>query len=333
MDILTMLSKEELIEFSENLSYKTNFMGDKLFPSEKTENLVARMRFLMDGATVPVMAQVHSLDSEARIGERPDFSEISVEKVFIKEKINQTERLSYWKHEGANASEIKKFILDDAANMVSRVLTRAEVMKMEYLYSGKVSINENGVTTTVDYKVPSKNFVSFGNWSNASYDILGDLEKVKKLAKKTGYNIVRAITSSEVIDSMRKNSTIKAYWQNLNAPLTESNMLAWIKDNYKIEFVVNDDVYKTSLNANSVYPFFKKNTIAFLGTDRAVGKGLFGVTPEEMELAGQYSEKMKVAVTQWKAPDPVAVWTKASALYLPVPNDPNGLFIATIATA
>lgn len=333
MDILTMLSKEELIEFSENLSYKTNFMGDKLFPSEKTENLVARMRFLMDGATVPVMAQVHSLDSEARIGERPDFSEIPVEKVFIKEKINQTERLSYWKHEGANASEIKKFILDDAANMVSRVLTRAEVMKMEYLYSGKVSINENGVATTIDYKVPSKNFVSFGNWSNASYDILGDLERVKKLAKKTGYKLVRAITTSEVIDYMRNNAGIKAFWANVNAPLTESNMLAWIKDNYKLEFVVNDDVYKTSVSASSVYPFFKKNTIAFLPSDGIVGKGLFGVTPEEMELAGQYSQKMNVAVTQWKAPDPVAVWTKASALYLPVPTDPNGLFVATIATA
>ncbi len=331
MDILTILSNDELREFAENLSYRTNFLGDKLFPSQKTDNIKATMRSLMSGASVPVMAQVHALDTEARIGDRPSIQEVEFEKLLIKEKINQTERLSYYKHDNASNSALKRYILDDAANMVSRVLTRAEVMKMEYLYSGKVTVDENNVRTTVDYKVPEKNRIPLSNWSSADADILGDIAKVQKAAKSKGYKVVRAITTSTVIGYMLNNKAIQAYWTNVNVPITESNMLAWINDNYKIQFVANDDVYKTKISATSVYPFFKENTISFITTMGTVGTGLFGVTPEELELTnGQTSERMKCAVTMWKSPDPVAVWTKATALYLPVPTDPNGLFIGTI---
>lgn len=332
MDILTMIDKQELREFSENLAYQTNFMGDKLFTSEKTLNLKAAVRSAMEGATIPVMAQVHSLDSEARIGDRPNFTELEFEKLFIKEKINTTERISLFKADGASNSAIKRFIFDDIANMVSRVLTRNEVMRMELLSTGKITIKENNVNTTVDYKVPATNFVSLGNWSNADYDILADLKKVQKVMKAKGYSAVRALTTSGVIEMMSANNGIKAYWANVNVPMTESNMLAWINDNFKIEFVANDEVYKTKLSNTKVEPFFKANTIAFLPTKGILGKGLFGVTPEELEL-GEVSQRMKVAVTQWKTPDPVAVWTKASELYLPVLNDPNGLFIGTIAGA
>lgn len=34
--------------------------------------------------------------------------------------------------------------------------------------------------------------------------------------------------------------------------------------------------------------------------------------------------------TQWATPDPVAVWTKATGLFIPVLPDPNGLFVASV---
>lgn len=330
MDYLTMLKPEEIIEFTDNLSYTTNFIGDKLFPNIKSGNLKVAMRRIMDGATVPVMAQVHSLDSEARIGERPNFEELSFEKLFIKEKLNQTERMAEFIDSGASAGQIKNLIFDDIANLVSRVLTRVEVMKMEYLATGKVTVDENGVATSVDYRVPGSNKLS-GNFKGLidEFSAAGAIERVKQIAKAKGYNLQRAFCSSDFITNVLcGDDTILGFISNANVVPTEKNVRAWVKDNFGIEFVPIDDVYKTSVYSEDVFRFFPNNVVSFVGTRDTLGNAVFGVTPEERRLRnGKTSEKALVTTTQWINEDPVAVWTKASAIALPVPKDPNGLFI------
>ena len=71
-----------------------------------------------------------------------------------------------------------------------------------------------------------------------------------------------------------------------------------------------------------------------LGNSGALGRA-WGVTPEEEE-AGPYTEK---SAKQFITPDPlgdadpVAVWTKASGVFIPVIPNPNGLVTATITIA
>lgn len=328
MDYLTMLKNEELIEFVDNLSYQTNFIGDKLMPNVKRGNLKVAMRSIMEGGNLPVMAQVHAFDTEARIGDRPSFEEIKFEKLLIKEKLNQTERMAEYIDDGASASEIKNFVFDDAANLVSRVLTRMEVAKMEYLATGKITVKENNVTTTIDYHVPAANKVSLTGVGTGG--ALAAIEGVKAAAQKKGVNIVRAVCGSAFITELAKDESITKFWTGVTTPLTEKNLRAWINDNFGIEFVVNDDVYKTAATATTTHRFFDEKVVAFLGTKGTVGNGVFGVTPEERRLRnGNTSERALVTVTQWLNEDPVAVWTKASAVALPIPKDPNGLFIGT----
>lgn len=62
-----------------------------------------------------------------------------------------------------------------------------------------------------------------------------------------------------------------------------------------------------------------------------MASGLWGVTPEEEQL-GPWTAKSAeqfVTLTQWTEPDPTAVWSKASGLFVPVLPNPAGLFIAT----
>ena len=332
MDYLSMLKPEEIIEFTDNLSYKTNFMGDKLFPNIKSGNLKVAMRRIMEGATVPVMAQVHALDSEARIGERPSFEEITFEKLLIKEKLNQTERMAEFIDSGASDGEIKNLIFDDIANLVSRVLTRVEVMKMEYLATGNVTIEENGISRTITYNMPESNRLglSFGD-EIKNNGVISAIEKIKSYAKSKGYNIVRAICSSRFItEVLAKDVGIVGFFMNSNVVPTEKNIRTWVNDNFGIEFVPNDDVYKTSIYSDKVYNFFPTNAVSFVATRNTLGNCVFGVTPEERRLRnGKTSEKALVTTTQWINEDPVAVWTKASAIALPVPKDVNGLFIGT----
>ena len=330
MDYLSVLKPEEIIEFTDNLSYKTNFMGDKLFPNIKSGNLKVAMRRIMDGGTVPIMAQVHAFDSEARIGERPSFEELTFEKLLIKEKLNQTERMAEFIDSGASDGEIKNLIFDDIANLVSRVLTRVEVMKMEYLATGEVTVSENNATKFVNYGLPSDNNFgyNFGEMIKSNGAIYA-IEQIKAYAKSKGYNIVRAICSSRFItEVLAKDAGIVGFFVNSNVVPTEKNIRAWVNDNFGIEFVTNDDVYKTSVFSDKVYNFFPSTVVSFVATRNTLGNGVFGVTPEERRLRnGKTSEKALVTTTQWINEDPVAVWTKASAIALPVPKDVKGLFI------
>lgn len=331
-DVMQLIDKKEWISFGENYQYKTSgYMGQSLFPTRKTENIKLAMRQIVEDGDLPVMAQVHALDSEARIGDRTNYKELELEKFFIKEKLNQGERLEYFKRDGGKEDGIIDFIFDDASSLVSRVITRTEVMNMELLATGKLTINENNVSIDVDYNLPEDNKVVFSSWSVAAHDIIGDIIQLQKVAKSHGKTLVRAITSDKIIGYMMNNTAIKAYWANKENPMTQKSMLSWILGNYGIEFISNDELYKTSANGTTKNRFFDEDTITFLSTRGTVGEGLFAPTPEELKLmANKVSNKMLVTITQWESEDPATTWTKASALYVPVIKDINGLFVAKV---
>lgn len=334
MDILSLITNEQLAEFASAYKYEKNFMGEKLFPSRKTNDIKVAIRKLVENGNLPVMAQVHAFDSEARIGDRPNFEEIKLEKVLIKEKLPLGERIAEYLGSNATKGDVIDFIYDDANNLISRNLTRAEVARMELLATGSVTYKENNVSNTVSYGVPAANIATTtANWASAAGDIIGDIEAVIAAAKAKGYKVVRAITSSTVISYMLKNTAIKGFWATSIVPLTEARLLAWLNENYGIEFVVNDDMYKLAANASGTKRFFPELKIAFLTTRGTVGASLYGVTPEErQELSTDFSvrENMLVTLTRWKEPDPATVWMKGSSEFVPVLADPNGLFIRTV---
>lgn len=334
MDLLQLIKPEDLQGFAENYNYKVNgFMGQKLFPSLKTRNLKVAYSQLVSGGDLPVMAQVHALDSEARIGDRPQYKELELKKLLIKEKLDQGESIAYYLDSlGGNKKGIVDFIYNDASNLLSRVITRTEVANMELLSTGKITINENNVDFVVDFGFDqSKNAITLSGWSSAAHDILADLQAVKKKAKALGFDVVRAITSSKVIGYMMNNTAIKGFWDRKVEPITEGALLSWINSLYGIEFITNDEVYKLSAQGSERKRFFKEDAICFLGTRGALGKGLFGVTPEELKLKETTKfENMLCTLSMWEESDPCTTWTKASGLYLPVMSNINNMIIAKV---
>lgn len=333
MDILNLIKNQDRVDYSSNYTYGRTYMGEKLFPSVKTDNLTVRVMQLLEGGDLPVAAVVHSFDSEAKIGDRPNFEIVSLEKMFIKEKINQTERIIQFLGDRASDNEVKAFVYDDMGNMLSRVQTRAEVARMELLSTGKVTIKENNITKEVDYKLSVNNKVPF-TWSDPSADIIGDLRTLVATARSKGKILQRAITSAKVLGYIMNNTAIIKMWEKTMDVMTDVSVLRWLSAQFGIEFVLNDEVYKESATSNTTHRFFKEDVISFVSTRLALGESVYGVTPEERELKNSgatVTEKMLVSLTQWKTPDPVAVWTKASALFVPVIKDINGLYIATIS--
>ena len=158
-DILRMLSQAEQLDFSQNfLIPRPNYIGDTIFPDRKTQNFKAEYLRLAAGSQLPTMALVHGLDTEAHIGSRPALERVTVEKLFIKEKINQTESLRQVLENGAfNDSALVDFVYDDWGRLAEGVRCRTEVAKMEVLSTGKMTIKENGLNFSVDFGVPNGN--------------------------------------------------------------------------------------------------------------------------------------------------------------------------------
>lgn len=334
MDVLSLIKPQELAAFTENYSYKKDFMGQKLFAPVKTENIKIAYEQLAEGGDLPVMAQVHALDSEARIGERPNYQRLELEKLLIKEKLPTSERLAYYLRNGGNQDGIVRYIFNDAANLISRVITRTEVANMELLSTGKITINENNAKYDVDYGFKAENKVTFQGWENPAHGIIADLQTVQKKAKAKGVTLVRAITSSTVINYMLANTEIKSFWANKVAPLTQTALLSWINEYFGIEFVTNDDVYKVKVSDTSAKRFFDEKTICFLPTRGAIGRGFYGVTPEEIQLRGKIGHDVRESslctLTMWAEDDPAITWTKATGMYLPAPIAINKMFIVKL---
>lgn len=339
MDILKLIDNKDRLDFSQNLSIARNYMGDTLFPDIKTENLEAEYFRLSDGLKLPSMALVHGFDTEANIGKRPTVERVTVEKMLIKEKINQSERIALYLSKGVSEQNIIDYVFDDMGRTAESVKTRTEAAKMELLATGKITVKENNLNFNVDYGVGSNNRKAY-TWNNSEHDILGDIQEMTDIAKAKGSTVNSAVTSTAVMSVLRKNKGIQTaiYGNNGLGTFVSNNQINTLfSDMFNFTVAVNDEQYKYENKQGKTvterYFPSDKFVVFQANSSGAVGTGLWGVTPEELEY-GQYTAKSSnqyITITQWATPDPVAVWTKASGLFIPVLPDPDSLVIATIS--
>lgn len=332
-DFLKILDGEELAQISVQYDYMnatSDFVGLKLMPMVKTDNMKVAIYNLLKGSEIPVIALVHAFDSEARIGDRPNYEEFKESLFLIKEKINQGEELrKKIKDMGMTATEknILDAIYDDISNEIMKVLTAFERRACEALSTAKLTIDENGAKRTVDYKLSEDNKIDFTGWSDASHDIIADLASLKKASKN---KIVRQIVSSKVLGYMMANTKLNDFATAQLLPMTQDYVTNYVSTVLGIELIVDDRTFKLSHLASTEYRFFDEDTVISLTTRGEVGKTFMTSTPtEDANVAG--SKYGFVAISQWTSEDPCTSWTKAEGVGLPVFTDINNtLYLSKI---
>ena len=334
MDNLGMLRGEQWIEISEGFDYISatkDFIGLKLFPMFRTDNMKLAVASLLEGAKVPVMAVVHALDAEAQIADRPDFKEMRYELLLVKRKLNQGEALRKKIRDLGMSSEdraVIEAVYNDAANLIAQVITRFEVMADEALCTGKLTIDENDVDVTVDYGLDDKHRLVVSSWSSAAHDILGDLVKIQNVAKG---KIVRALVPDKVMSYLTGNSKINSIAAVMGEYVTEAFVKNYIASKFGIELVKVGGTYKLNHQSSTEYNFFDEDTIVFLTTDGTLGYTYMTSTPEE-DLGIATATTGFVTVSQNITWDPATLWTKASAVGFPAFRDINQLYICKVSS-
>lgn len=336
--VLTMISDKDRLDFSQNYSIQRNYVGDTLFPDIKTDNLEAEYEMLSEGMELPTAAMVHAFDTEAAIGVRPAFEKVSIEKLLIKEKINQSERLAHLLSKGVRESRLIDYVYDDMNRLANSVKTRTEIAKMEVMATGKMTIKENNLDMSIDYGV--NKFKDLEGWDDPTHDILGDIADMVAMAKAAGYTLNAVLTSDKIVGYMLKNEAVVKSVHGVNGAgmlVTKSQLATLMNELYGITIKTDEDMYAVPTKDNkgrTPVRFFPEDkfTLYVEGVNGRVGSGLWGVTPEE-ERQGAFTEvnqRQFITISQWETPDPVAEWTKASGVFIPVLPNPFAMVIGTL---
>ena len=340
-NVLETITEEERLNFSQSFDVKRPGILGTIFPDTKTQYLKAEYYRLMAGQRLPEVAFVHALDTEAEIGSRPGFEKVLTEKLFIKRKINQSERLQQAIENGVpDDNNLKKFVFDDAANLFEGVVARANVMKGQFLSTGIVKVKENHVDMSIDYGVTSDAKVTLTDWSKPDADIMGDIQKMVTIAEDNGYVVNKALTSLKMINYMRNNTAMQtAVLGAANKRLlTKQELTNLLMQEYGFTIDRCDEKYRYRKADGTLKTgrYFKEDvfTLYEANANGSFGSGLWGVTPEELEYRQFIQEENRsfVTLSMWATPDPVAVWTKASGMFVPVaPKANGGIVIGTKA--
>ena len=345
-DILGLIPQTDWLNVGFDVT-RQNDPIDGLFADQRTEHLVAEWESIASEYQIPVMAQFHSFDTEAQVATRVPINTHNIEKGLIKEKINQSERMRALLNHGVERSNLYNYVLDDGINLAERVFTRSKVAKNEVLYSGKMTIKENNLNLTVDYGIPNNQLnLTLDFSAGATDDIPTQIEAITEFARGKGVEINTMVCSRAVLQKLRKNAAIQTIINGVymaGALVRRSALEAYLSEEFGINRIVtNDLLYATDEGINSdgtpkrkSHRYFPENKVSFIATNNAglIGTGLWGNPPEldDPTIRASFSGAFPyVYVSQHWEWDPHVLWTKASALFIPVVYSPNSLFVATV---
>lgn len=352
--VLGILPAEDFINTGWTPTRPAADPSNLLFGDEATDNIVARWDLLASQYMIPVMAQFHAFDTEARTRVRVPIDSKTVEKGLIKEKANTSELLRQAIKNGverSNEAALYDYVFNDALNLAESVVTRANVAKNELLATGQVTIKENDLNLTVDYGVPQANTsltLDFG--AGATSDIPTQLLAIRDAAKAQGQTITGMFTSSATVAKLRQDPAIQGLIygnSGRGALVRNADLQTYLSEEFGITRVItNDEVYAkerhidptTQRPAQTTARYYPSNKATFFTSNAngQLGAGLWG-TPPELDVNGIGGMDVQasslngyVYISQWTEKDPAVLWTKASTLFMPVLFNPYGLWVASV---
>lgn len=344
-----MLLNADYITPAELTGYVRGALGDlnvnrftlsRWLPNNTIDDL--QYRFTRGGEGLVQAATFRSYDTESPVGSRPGVTRVTGELPPISRKIRLSEydRLRQRRADGA----IRNAIMSDAERMTRAVVARMELARGEALYSGKIVLAENGVTATVDFGRAAGHTVTAGTaWTDLtnSTPVTNLMTWRDTYVATNGEEPGAILTSRRVMALLMQNSQVKglAYPAGTNATLMTQDVVNNVLTAFGLPPVyINDAQVRVGNTATRIIP---DDRLLFLpapgdGNDPEssdLGATLWGTTAESMEpeFSIEDGEEPGIVAGAYSTKDPVAVWTKAAAIGLPVLANPDLSFSADVA--
>lgn len=329
-----MASIYELVTAENVTSYWTELnqntqpdIGETLFPIQ--QQLGTELKWIKGASNQPVGIRLSSFDAKSIRRDMEGIKEYSTKMPFFKESVYIDEDMRQQLNNFIDANKpaivdrILSRIFDREAKLIDATKITLERMRMEALTTGTITLSSNGQSYTYDYGVPANHKKTVAtSWSDASADIIGDIQSYKDMMKAEGVTITRAICNSSVANNFKKNTAMKNaiyVFAGGTVDITTEIARRYIASETGVTIVVNDNVYVDEQRQSHKY--IPDDTIVFM-PDGILGYTNLGTTPEESDLMNNLNANVSivnegVAVTTSQMVDPVNVDTKVSMIALP----------------
>lgn len=282
-------------------------------------------RASVGGGGLSRAASFRAYDAESPISGRTGISRISGELPPISEKrrLGEYDRLKMRKLDDG----IKNAILNDAVDLAKAIHARLEIARGEALSLGKVTLSENGLALEADFgRKATHTQTAVIRWDQAGSDPIADLRAWSAVYRATnGVRPAEALVSDQLVSTLLSNSAIRGYILPAGATqniVTVDALNALLASFQLPKFTVYEAQIQDE-NGDAKDILDPKRVIFLPPAGAKIGETLWGVTAEALDenYGIDSTDAPGVVVGSYSDNDPVAKWTKASAIALPVlPN-------------
>lgn len=334
---LTGYAREALMDQERN-----QFTLSRFLPSVTISDLTAR--FARGGEGLVESGKFRSWDTESPTLKRPGISRVTVELPPISNKILLDEYTTL--KQRSIGAEVQGMILNDVERNVNAIAARIERTRGEALVNGSITLtNENGVSNGVDFGRDSSMEPTVGTaWDHETSGAL-DADPIADLLSwfeayvtLNGSEPGVIVTSRKVLMQMLRVPAVRAYvYGNVDngpAVLTPAQLNQTLNA-YGLPTI---ELYDAQVSVDgSATRVIAQDRLLMLPDPNSVdggqlGKTFWGETAESgrPEFAGVQAG---IVAGTYHSFDPVATWTKASAIALPVLANPNLVLSVDVLSA
>lgn len=321
------------------------YFGESKFPSKKKLGL--DLSWIKGARKAPVMLSLSAFDAKAIPLNRGTIDKLSTDMPFFKnsKNIDEKQRQELNKLIGnSNGNAAVKIILNDIFNdkltLLEDALMTLEVMRMQALTTGALSLSGNGQSYSYDYGVPANHKVSPSiKWDAEGADPIADIESwCDAIENETGVRPTEGVMNSVTLSILQKCDAIKnaiCVFGNGKVTPSKKDVLKYLQSETGVTFYI---VSKTYNNAAGVSTKYVADGTVVLMPASPLGNTWFGTTPEESDLMAASNAEVSIveqgiAITTTKETDPVNVMTKVTMIALPSFELADQIIIASVKTA
>ena len=332
--VLELFNQKEVLNYLKERKFPA-MMGEELFPEVKKQSLEFEM--LTNASKTPVIASVHGFDTESEIGQR-EAEKKAIELALIKRKMQLKEKEIIALESPRNDAErqsLMKDVYNDFDNLVESVRARVEKMRMDVIANGVITLDENGLSASIDYGVPTENKVTNVDWSSATANPINDMIAwANRLDQMPG----RVITSNTILAKILSNKNVtNALFGKDTTRLASVGELNTYLESLGLPKIYTYDKKYRKLEANGKYTkhrYFPEDKFVMLPSE-TLGETVYGPTAEEIRLQRDPSVDVRTvgkifACMYEEGKDPVSTWEKAVATALPALSCAEDIFQAKI---
>lgn len=284
------------------------------------------------------VAEYRSFDTQARMTGRQGFGEIkgAIPPLGRGIPLGEEHRHKLRALSGGERGALVQQIYADVERMVRSVQGRIELARGQLLSTGKVTINENGVSLEADFGLAADHNVTVTtSHYDPAADVIGDmLAWQEKYVDDAGVAPAQFLCSTKYINALLKNEGFMTHLgvEGVVQRITVSG-LTEVLANYALPVPV---VYDTKVRVEGTHTrVTPEDKLIFLPpAAEQLGRTFYGITAEAIELADrgvlEQSAMPGVVALTVKNEQPVQTFTYAHAIAMPVLPNPELLFVADI---